>query len=53
MNWTNFKEIYEMKKYLLLVILLSPLLSYSQNSDPLYDSESKSDKSITSDTNYK
>ena len=42
-----------MKKLLLLVILLLPLLSYSQNSDPLYNSESKSDKSITSDTNYK
>jgi hypothetical protein len=31
MNWTNFNEIYGMKKLLLLVILLLPLLSYSQS----------------------
>jgi len=53
MNWTNFREINEMKKFLLFVIFLSPLLSYSQNSDPLYDSESKNDKSISLDNNYK
>jgi len=38
--------------YTLLLIGLSNTV-YSQTSDPLYDSESKSDKSITSDTNYK
>jgi hypothetical protein len=38
--------------YTLLFIALSTSV-YSQTSDPLYDSESKNDKSISSDTNYK
>ena len=38
--------------YTLLLIVLSNTV-YSQTSDPLYGSESKNDKSITSDNNYK
>ena len=38
--------------YTLLFLALSTSV-YSQTTDPLYDSESKNDKSISSDTNYK
>ena len=49
----NFIKIYKMKNLLLLIIYLLPLLSYSQTSDPLYDSESKNDKLVSSENNYK
>jgi hypothetical protein len=42
-----------MKNLLLFVIYLLPLLSYSQNSDPLYNSESKNDKLVSSENNFK
>ena len=42
-----------MKKYFTLLIILLSNSVYSQTIDPLYDSESKNDKSISSDTNYK